>query len=160
MTKENTTKGLNTTRERMIQLLNEDLAGEYQAIIAYTVYSQVLKGAAYTDIARELESQAREKLGHARVIAKQIDYSEGMASEKPKPLKTSNEPVEMLRADFENERETVWRYRERVRQAEAMGEFASSENLLAIIADEQVYAIDLTLNVTTHDEISSTFQFK
>jgi bacterioferritin len=78
MTKENTTKGLNITRERMIQLLNEDLAGEYQAIIAYTVYSQVLKGAAYTDIARELEAHAGEELAHAIKIAKQIDYLGGM----------------------------------------------------------------------------------
>ena len=123
----------------MIQLLNEDLEGEHQAIIAYILHSQVLEGAAYTDIARELESQAREKPGHARVIAKLIDYSGGMPSEEPNSFKTSNDPVEMLRAAFENERETVWRYRERVCQAEAMEEFASSENLRAIIAHEQVH---------------------
>ena len=46
------------TREEMIGLLNEDLAREYQAIIAYTVYSQTMKGAPYTDIARELEAHA------------------------------------------------------------------------------------------------------
>jgi bacterioferritin len=159
MAKEEIKSGLNTTREQMIQLLNEDLEGEHQAMIAYILHSQVLEGAAYTDIARELESQAREKLGHASVIAKHIDYSEGMPSETPKPLKTSNEPVEMLRAAFENERETVWRYRERVRQAEAVGESASSENLLATSAHEQ-HAIDLTLNLTTHDEMSSTSQLK
>ncbi len=105
MTKENTTTGLNITREQMIQLLNEDLAGEYQAIIAYTVYSQVLKGAAYTDIARELEAHAGEELAHAIKIAKQIDYLGGMPGVTPKPVKTSNDPVEMLRADLENERD-------------------------------------------------------
>ena len=73
MTKADMTTGLNITREQMIQLLNEDLAGEYQAIIAYTVYSQVLKGAAYTDIARELEAHSGEELQHAIKIAKQID---------------------------------------------------------------------------------------
>jgi len=144
MTKENTTKGLNITRERMIQLLNEDLAGEYQAIIAYTVYSQVLKGAAYTDIARELEAHAGEELAHAIKIAKQIDYLGGMPSVTAKPVKTSNDPVEMLRADLENERETVGRYRERIRQAEAMGEFALSETLRAIIVQEQEHEIDLS----------------
>jgi len=144
MTKENTTKGLNITRERMIQLLNEDLAGEYQAIIAYTVYSQVLKGAAYTDIARELEAHAGEELAHAIKIAKQIDYLGGMPSVTPKPVKTSNDPVEMLRADLENERETVGRYRERIRQAETMGEFALSETLRAIIVQEQEHEIDLS----------------
>ena len=121
MTKENITTGLNITRERMIQLLNEDLAGEYQAIIAYTVYSQVLKGAAYTDVARELESHAGEELAHAIKIAKQIDYLAGMPSVTPKPVITSSDPIAMLRADLENERETVGRYRERIRRPKRWG---------------------------------------
>ena len=143
MAKEKNIPELNITRERMIQLLNEDLAGEYQAIIAYTVYSQVLKGAAYTDIARELETHAGEELAHAIKIAKQIDYLGGMPAVTPKPVKTSNDPVEMLRADLENERETISRYRERIRQAEAMGEFALSETLRGIIVQEQEHEIDL-----------------
>ncbi len=133
----------NIPREKMIQLLNEDLAGEYQAIIAYIVYSQVLKGAVYTDIARELELHAGEELQHAIKIAKQIDYLGGMPGVTPKPVKTSKDPVEMLRADLENERTTVERYRERIRQAEAMGEFALSETLRAIIVQEQEHEIDL-----------------
>ena len=144
MTKNTTTTDWNITREQMIQLLNEDLAGEYQAIIAYTVYSQVLKGAAYTDIARELEVHAGEELAHAIKIAKQIDYLGGMPAVMAKPVKTSDDPVEMLRADLENERETVGRYRERIRQAEAMGECALSETLRAIIVQEQEHEIDLS----------------
>src|SRR5579859_5134586 len=140
MTK-NTTNGLNITRERMIQLLNEDLAGEYQAIIAYTVYSQVLKGAAYTDIARELEAHAGEELQHAIKIAKQIDYLGGTPVAVPKPVKITPDPVEMLRADLANERETVGRYRERIRQAEFLGEFALSETLRGIIVQEQEHEI-------------------
>jgi bacterioferritin len=143
MAKEEMKSGLNITRERMIQLLNEDLAGEYQAIIAYTVYSQVLKGAAYTDIARELEVHAGEELQHAIKVSKQIDYLGGMPGVMPKPVKTSNDPIVMLRADLENERETVGRYRERIQQAEAMGEFALSETLRGIIVQEQEHEIDL-----------------
>ena len=143
MSKEITTSGPNITRHQMIELLNEDLAGEYQAIIAYTVYSQVLKGAAYTDIARELEAHAAEELAHAIKIAKQIDYLGGMPCVTPKPVITSSDPVAMLRADLENERVTVGRYRERIRQAEAMGEFALSESLRAIIVQEQEHEIDL-----------------
>jgi bacterioferritin len=143
MTKKNTTAGLNITRQQMIQFLNEDLAGEYQAIIAYTVYSQMLKGAAYTDIARELELHAGEELQHAIKIAKQIDYLGGMPGVTPKPVKTSNDPVAMLRADLENERATVARYRARIRQAEAMGEFGLSETLRGIIVQEQEHEIDL-----------------
>ncbi len=144
MTKKQTTGGFDITRSQMIQLLNEDLAGEYQAIIAYTVYSQMLKGAAYTDIARELELHAGEELQHAIKIAKQIDYLGGMPCVTPKPVKTSSDPVTMLRADLENERETVGRYRERIRQAEAMGEFALSETLREIIVQEQEHEIDLS----------------
>lgn len=144
MTKKPTTVESSLTRKQMIQLLNEDLAGEYQAVIAYTVYSQVLKGAAYTDIARELEAHAGEELAHAIKIAKQIDYLGGMPGVTPKPVKTSSDPIEMLRADLENERETVARYRERILQAEAMGEYALSETLRAIIVQEQEHQIDLS----------------
>ena len=115
MAQEELKADFNITRDRMVQLLNEDLAGEYQAIIAYTVYSQVLKGAAYSDIARELETHAGEELAHAIKIAKQIDYLGGMPCVTPKPVKTSNDPETMLRADLENEQETVARYRERIK---------------------------------------------
>lgn len=141
MPKEN---ALNISRKELIQLLNEDLAGEYQAIIAYTVYNQVLKGAAYTDIARELELHAAQELQHAIKIAKQIDYLGGMPGVTPKPVKTSSDAVEMLRADLENERTTVGRYRERIRQAEAMGEYGLSETLRTIIVQEQDHEIDLS----------------
>jgi len=144
MTKKSPAAVAKITRAQMIRLLNEDLAGEYQAIIAYTVYSQVLKGAAYTDIARELEAHAGEELAHAIKIAKQIDYLGGMPAVIPKPVRTSDDPVVMLRADLENERETVARYRERIVQAEAMGEFALSETLRGIIVQEQEHEIDLS----------------
>src|ERR1035437_3512179 len=119
MTKEHTTAGLNITRSQMIQLLNEDLAGEYQAVIAYTVYSQILKGAAYTDIARELEKHAGEELAHAIQIAKQIDYLGGTPTVVAKAVKLSDKAEDLLRFDLENERETIANYRLRIRQAEA-----------------------------------------
>jgi bacterioferritin len=143
MAKEDMNQELNITREQMIQLLNEDLAREYQAVIAYTVYSQVIKGAKYQDIARELEKHAGEELSHALKIAKQIDYLGGMPGVVPKPVKTSEKAEEMLQADLENERETVSQYRQRIRQAEAMGEFALSETLRDIIVQEQEHEIDL-----------------
>ena len=143
MNTEPTTEGLEITRQEMIRFLNEDLAGEYQAIIAYIVYSQVLKGAAYTDIASQMEQHASEELHHAIKIAKQIDYLGGMPEVKPKPVITSEDAITMLKADLENERTTVARYRLRIRQAEAMGEFALSEILRGIIVQEQDHEIDL-----------------
>lgn len=127
----------------MVDFLNDDLAREYQAVIAYTVYSQVLKGAEYTDIARELEKHAGEELAHAIKIAKQVDYFGGMPVVMPKPVKTSEDPKEMLRADLENERETIRQYRQRIRQAEQLEEYALSEVLREIIVQEQDHEMDL-----------------
>jgi bacterioferritin len=134
---------LKITREKMIELLNEDLAREYQAIIAYTIYSQVMKGAAYSDIAGELELHAGEELQHAILVAKQIDYFNGMPVTTPKPVKTSEKAEDMLRFDLENEKETIIQYRQRIRQADAMGEFALSEVLRKIIVQEQDHLMDL-----------------
>ena len=131
------------SRDQLIELLNEDLAREYQAIIAYVVYSQTLKGAQYMSIAGELEKHAKQELDHALVIAKQIDYLGGMPTVTPKPVKTSEDAEEMLRFDLDNENETVRNYRERVRQAEALGEYALAEHIREILVNEQGHQIDL-----------------
>jgi bacterioferritin len=131
------------TREEMVRLLNEDLAREYQAIIAYVVYSQSMKGAKYQHIAQELEKHAGEELAHAIIIAKQIDYFNGTPVTKPQEVKMSDNPDDLLRFDLENERVTILAYRERIRQAEAMGEFALSEALREIIVEEQEHLTDL-----------------
>lgn len=131
------------TRKEMIRLLNEDLAREYQAIIAYIVYSQTMKGAKYQHISEELKKHASEELGHAIIIAKQIDYLNGTPVTKPAEVKLSDQAEDMLQFDLENERVTILNYRERIRQAEAMGEFALSEALREIIVQEQEHLTDL-----------------
>src|SRR5450631_4831665 len=98
------------TREDLIKSLNGDLAREYQAIIAYVVYSQVLKGAEYMNIAAELEKHAGEELSHALIIANQIDYLNGMPGVHAKPVRTSESAKEMLQFDLENEVETIRKY--------------------------------------------------
>ena len=132
-----------TGREQLIAALNEDLSREYQAIIAYVVYSQVLKGPQYMHIAQHLEQHATEELQHALSIAKQIDYLGGQPTVAPRPVKVSDDPKVMLRADLDNERETIRQYRRRVIDAEALGEFAMSEVLREILRQEQDHLIDL-----------------
>jgi bacterioferritin len=131
------------TREELIGLLNEDLAREYQAIIAYVIYSQVLKGAEYMNIAAELEVHAGEELKHALIIANQIDYLGGMPAAQPKPVRTSERAKEMLQFDLENESVTIRNYRDRVRQCEVLGEFAMAEHIREILMDEQDHLISL-----------------
>jgi bacterioferritin len=131
------------TRQALIKGLQEDLSREYQAIIAYVVYSQVLKGAEYQSIAKELELHAGEELAHAITIAKQIDYLGGMPNATALAVKLTDKPEVMLRADLDNENNTIRAYRERVRQADALGEFAISEEIREILRQEQEHQIDL-----------------
>ncbi len=133
----------NISRQRLAELLNEDLAREYQAIIGYVVYSQVLKGSEYMTIANELEKHATEELQHALIIAKQIDYLGGTPTVTPKPVKSSDDAKTMLRADLENEKETIQHYRARFRQCEALQEYAIAEQIRQILIQEQEHLIDL-----------------
>jgi bacterioferritin len=132
------------TRETLIDLLNEDLAREYQAIIAYVIYSKIIKGAEYMDIANELETHASEELQHALMVAKQIDYLGGCPTTTPKEVKLSDNVEDLLRFDLENEKRTIEEYRERIKQAEALGEFALAQALRSIILQEQEHLIDLS----------------
>jgi bacterioferritin len=129
--------------EELIKDLNEDLAREYQAIIAYTIYSNVLKGAQWMSIAAELKLHAAQELQHALIIADQIDYLGGMPTNTPKPVKLSEKPEDMIRFDLDNETETIKSYRRRVKQAEAVGHYALAEQLRTIITQEQEHQHDL-----------------
>jgi bacterioferritin len=131
------------TREQLIAQLNEDLSREYQAVIAYVIYSQTLKGAAYMAVARELEQHAAQELAHAITIAKQIDYLGGTPTAQPKPVRISDQAKEMLQFDLDNENETIRNYRARIRQCEAMGEYAMAEAVRKILSQEQEHQIDL-----------------
>jgi bacterioferritin len=131
------------SRDRLAELLNEDLSREYQAIIAYVVYSQVLKGAQFMNIADQLAIHAKQELDHALILSRQIDYLGKMPTVTPLPVRTSDDAKKMLRFDLENENATIRNYRERVRQCETLGEFAMAEQIRQILVDEQDHQIDL-----------------
>ncbi len=130
-------------RQDLMDLLNDDLAREYQAVIAYAVYSQVIKGASYMNIAAVLEVHAAEELQHAITLANQIDYLGGMPAVTSKAVKLSDQAEDMLRFDLDNENETIRNYRQRVRQCEALGEYALAEHLRQILMQEQDHQIAL-----------------
>ena len=131
------------TRADLINALNSDLSREYQAVIAYVVYSQVIKGAEYMAIARELEQHAAEELAHALTISKHIDYLGGTPTTKALEVKMSDDPRQLLRFDLDNENETIKNYRTRVRQCEAMQEYAIAEDIREILRQEQEHQNDL-----------------
>jgi bacterioferritin len=131
------------TRKALIDLLNQDLEREFQAVIAYVNYSQVLKGAAYMNIADELAVHAKEELDHALILSNQIDYLGGVPAVTAKPVKTSDKAEEMLKFDLANEVETIRNYRRRIRQADQLDEFALSEQLREILLQEQDHLVAL-----------------
>jgi bacterioferritin len=137
------TNNKHVSRDRLAELLNEDLSREYQAIIAYVVYSQVLSGAQYMDIAAQLEIHAKQELDHALILSRQIDYLGEMPSVTPKPVPTSKNAKDMLRYDLDQENETIRNYRDRIGQCEALGEYAMAEQIRQILVQEQDHQIDL-----------------
>jgi bacterioferritin len=132
-----------SSRDEIVRGLNEDLAREYKAIIQYVVFSNTLKGAEYGDIAEQLKKHASQELAHALEVARQIDYLGGDPTMKGKEAEYSQDSKTMLEIDLRAEQETIKSYRERIRQAERAGEFALSETLRDIIAEEQDHEIDL-----------------
>jgi bacterioferritin len=131
------------SRQDLIKALNEDLSREYQAIIAYVVYSQAIKGAQYMNIAKELEKHAAQELSHALKISKHVDYLGGEPTATPLPVKTSKKATDMLRFDLDNENDTVRNYRERVKQCESLGEYGIAEDIREILRQEQEHQLDL-----------------
>lgn len=132
-----------SSKDEIIRGLNEDLAREYKAIIQYVVFSNTLKGAEYSDIAEQLQKHASQELAHALEVARQIDYLGGDPTMKGKEAEYSQDSKTMLEIDLRAEQETIKSYRERIFQAERAGEFALSETLRDIIAEEQDHEIDL-----------------
>ena len=136
-------KNSTLTRKKLIDLLNQDLEREFQAVIAYVNYSAVLKGAAYMNIAAELAVHAKEELDHALILSDQIDYLGGVPAVTAKPVKTSDKAEEMLKFDLANEVETIRNYRRRVKQADELNEFALSEQIREILLQEQDHLTSL-----------------
>jgi len=132
-----------SNKDNLIKGLNEDLAREYKAIIQYVIFSNTLKGAEYNDIADQLKIHSSQELSHALEIARQIDNLGGEPTAIPMQAETSPDSKTMLEIDLKAEQDTIANYRERIRQAESEGEFALSQKLREIIAQEQDHEIDL-----------------
>lgn len=135
--------GQPVTREALVQGLQEDIAREYQAIIQYVIFSQKLDGARYMEIAKVLEAHAHEELDHAIAVAKQLDYFGAYPVHEPAKVTVSEDNDLMLWADLDAEDVTILEYRKRIRQAQALGEYALAEILQEIITQEQDHQIEL-----------------
>jgi bacterioferritin len=131
------------TPEKLIELLNKDLELEYSAAIQYINHAAVMTGAAYGDIIKELKIHANEEIGHAMILADQIDYLGGSPSVVVGPIQTSQDNDQMLEQDLAGEEDAIKRYKVRVEQAEQLKEFALAQQLRTILAVEQEHAMDI-----------------
>lgn len=131
------------TREKLVEGLQQDLAREYKAIIQYVIFSQKLDTARYQNIAGELEKHAHQELDHALAVSRQLDYFGAYPVHVPAPVEVSEDNEEMLWSDLRAEDDTIEHYRERIRQAEELGEYALAEVLQEVIRQEQDHQIDL-----------------
>ena len=131
------------TVEKLIDLLNRDLELEYSAAIQYINHAAVMTGAAYGDIIKELKIHTNEEIGHAMVLADQIDFLGGSPSVNVGKIMTSKDNNEMLEQDLAGEEDAIKRYKIRIEQAEELKEFALAQQLRTILAVEQEHAMDL-----------------
>ena len=134
---------MGTTKEKLIELLNRDLALEYSAAIQYIQHAAVMSGAQFGDIIKELKIHATEEIQHAVTLADQIDFLGGVPTIDVDKIYTSDDNVEMLKQDLNGEEDAIKRSKVRVEQAEELKEFALAQHLRNILAVEQEHAMDL-----------------
>lgn len=131
------------TKEEFINELNMDLAFEYSAAIQYIQHAATVKGSGYTTFIDELLKHADEEIEHAKMISDKISYLGGVPTLNVQKRKSSEDTVEMLRQDLNDEQTAVARYRTRINQAKELNEFGTVEMLMKIIADEEEHENDL-----------------
>ncbi len=130
--------------EKLVEFLNKDLALEYSAAIQYIQHAAVMSGAQFGDIIKELKIHANEEVGHAMILADQIDFLGGVPTVDVGEIKTASENIKMLQDDLAGEQDAISRYKLRIEQAESLKEFALAQQLRNILATEQEHAMDLT----------------
>ncbi len=123
-------------RETFIQGLNEDLAHEYEAVITYTTFAARVKGPHRPALRAFFLEEAKEELEHAQFLADKIVALGGVPTTQPARIPEAETPRAMLEAILKAETETLARYAERMRQAEAFGDLGLAARIHAMIEDE------------------------
>ena len=125
--------------EDLIRGLNEDLAGEYNAMISYLQYSAKVTGQYRPQLVQFLQSEIPDEQAHAQYLADKIVSLGGEPVVEPKPIKTSDDTRQMLEYIYEAEAETVENYKKRLEQAEAVGDVGLQSQIEDMIADETTH---------------------
>src|SRR5918997_6367517 len=111
-----------TSTEELVRGLNEDLRGEFQAVIMYRLYASMVQGPYRQELRAFFANEIPEELNHAQILADKISAMGGTPAAEPAPVPVVEDAKGMLQAALGAEEETIERYVERRRQAEEAGE--------------------------------------
>ncbi len=123
-------------RKQLIEGLNEDLRGEFQAVIMYRLYASMVQGPYRQELRTFFANEIPEELTHAQMLADKISALGGIPASTPSPVLVVTEPKAMLEAALKAELETIDRYIKRRKQAEEVGEYGLATEFDTLIADE------------------------
>jgi bacterioferritin len=123
-------------RRALVNALNEDLAGEYQAILMYIHYSAKLTGPFRNELRAFFQAEIADEQRHAQFLADKIATLGGEPTTTPRDVPEADSPREMLERILEAEQKAIADYTERVAQAEAFGDIGLKVELENQTADE------------------------
>lgn len=126
----------NEATDALIRGLNEDLRGEFQAVIMYRLYASMVQGPYRGELRTFFSNEIPEEMTHAQILADKISALGGTPAADAAPVTVVTEPKEMLEAALKAEMETIERYLERRKQAEEAGEHGLVAQFDDIISDE------------------------
>jgi len=131
------------TLEELIAEFNTDLTREYSALIQYVQHGAVITGPEYDAISRELLVHATEEHTHAVALSEQIAFLGGVPGHDVAQVHVSDDSTIMLEQDLAGELDAIARYKERIAQAEMLGEYGLRRALEDILITEEEHARDL-----------------
>jgi bacterioferritin len=127
------------TREALIEALNGDLAGEYQAVIMYTTYAAAVTGPHRPMLKQFFAAEIPEELAHAQFLADKIASLGGKPTTAPRPVPESGDPRQMLANVLAAEKQAIADYKARAEQAAAFGDKGLATHLETIVEDETAH---------------------
>jgi bacterioferritin len=138
-------------------LPSQDFSHEYQAVIAYVLYSQILKGAEFMYVAGELDKYAVKELNHCLILGEQIDYLASMLVHETRALSTSKKVIEMLQLEHDNEAEPFGTFFERISQREELADYAIAKRIGGILIDKQTHhtALKIALSKNASSQLQA-----
>jgi bacterioferritin len=139
-------------RQALIEGLNHDLAGEYQAILMYTHYSAKLTGPYRRELRALFQAEIADEQGHAQFLADKVAALGGEPTTQPRPVPHADQPREMLQQALAAEGQAIADYNGRVRQAEGFGDLGLKADLESQVADETRHKEELERIIAGWDD--------